>query len=464
MSPKLSLFISCLSVLIVLLTAPEKFSYKDDDYILFVSNIIIVNVLVYFYQNKRYFDSWIRFDTLFIIGFLIVHFQIPYLSTFGIEPVRGNYVWTNLLVVNYAIMVSGVALLLWIIGYYFFLIFGYKSLAKVPMKDYRIQTRPIFNILLISSLLTFCIQVGAQFWSGQHAGVYNWGAGATYSFLILRTLLTLSVIYLFINNKGAFTSIPSFIKTLYRNKTLFLIVIFYCCIFLYVGDRGPVMQLLIVFIGGYTLFNRNISLSSLILTVIMGSIIFTIIGLGRSSEKYGDNGNVFSKGYENFVKGEFIIPTEELASSVRILYRAIDVVPSQHPYLNGVTIGSNLIDIIPFSSNVVNIPPLYRNSTAFFTIWEKGTDFEFGDGSEIIADLYINFGVWGALPIFIIFGYYIARLTYKATYVQNHTTILIYLGLLALAIYINRSNFLVPLKPILYTIVFDFFLAKKRYA
>jgi len=400
-----------------------------------------------------------------VIGFLIVHFQIPYQSIFGIEPVKGNYIWVNPLVVNYATEVSGVTLLLWYIGNYIFYLnpSKFKQPATVS-RLYHIKTGWLFNISIISSLILFCITVGSSFWSGSHAGVYNWGPGATYSFLVFRSLLTLAVIYMFLNNRGRFVSLNSAVNVFYRNKVLFFLIIFYCLLFLFIGDRGPVLQLGLVFFGCYTLFNVNLSFSRLVVIVVSAAFLLTVIGLGRTSDANLKEGNVFTRGFEKLSNtDETLLPTEELASSVRILYRALNVVPNEHPYLNGLTIGANLIDLIPFSSRLVDIPPIYQSSTSFFTIYEKGEDFEFGDGSEIIADLYINFGIEIAYVVFLLFGYFVAWLTFNAKINRSHVVIIVYLGFIALSLYLNRSNFLFPVKYILYLIIFDRLFSKKIY-
>src|SRR5690606_36957298 len=192
--------------------------------------------------------------------------------------------------------------------------------------------------------------------------------------------------------------------------------------------------------------------------------LLTVISQGRSSDANLKEGNVFTRGFEKLSNtDETLLPTEELASSVRILYRALNVVPNEHPYLNGLTIGANLIDLIPFSSRLVDIPPIYQSSTSFFTIYEKGEDFEFGDGSEIIADLYINFGIEIAYVVFLLFGYFVAWLTFNAKINRSHVVIIVYLGFIALSLYLNRSNFLFPVKYILYLIIFDRLFSKKIY-
>src|SRR5690554_4257672 len=382
----LSSFFALISFIIILSLSPGRYTDKDDNFIFIVCLLSIINTFLYLYHTRKFYKNWLRADLFFLVGFLIVHFQIPFLSTFGIEPLRGDYIWVNKKVVNYATELSAYALLFWIVGAHLFNIVRRYKKKKVKEKNYIVKESYLYNIIFGVSLIIWIGTVGTSFWGGSHAGVYNWGTGATYAFLIMRTMLTLSIIYLFINNKGKFTTLKSFFFVFYKNKLLFTISILYCLIFLFVGDRGPVIQLGLTFLGGYVSYNNNISFRRITLFIVIGSFFLTIIGLGRTSNASDRDGNILTEGFNNLVdSNETIIPTEELASSVRIQYLALDWIPDRHPYLNGLTIWSNLIGVIPFGSQLVDIPPVYQNSTSFFTITEKGEDFQFGLGSEIIA-------------------------------------------------------------------------------
>src|SRR5690606_17602100 len=121
---------------------------------------------------------------------------------------------------------------------------------------------------------------------------------------------------------------------LLEHRWLFLISIIYFLMFLYVGDRGPIMQLGITYLLCYTLFQKRISFVKLFTIIIVGATFFTIIEYGRTRDATYREGNILTVGYDNFTKSDTQFnPTNELATSVRILYRALDVVPDYHPFL-----------------------------------------------------------------------------------------------------------------------------------
>ena len=67
----------------------------------------------------------------------------------------------------------------------------------------------------------------------------------------------------------------------------------------------------------------------------------------------------------------------------------------------------------------------------------------------------MNLGVIPTLIVALLFGYFISFLTYKQQSNPNIKYIIIYFVLLNFALYINRANFLMPLKVIVYMLVFN---------
>ena len=89
-----------LSLVGTLFLTPYKFEYFKEDSNFVLSILALVNVVVFLTTTRKFFSSWIRYDTLFLLGFLIVHFQIPFLASIGVEPEVPSYTWINKIVVN----------------------------------------------------------------------------------------------------------------------------------------------------------------------------------------------------------------------------------------------------------------------------------------------------------------------------------------------------------------------------
>lgn len=451
-----------MSLLVSLFMMPERFEYFNTNFNFLLSLLCLLNIIVFWRTTKKDYSSWIRYDTLFLLGFVIVHFQIPFLASIGVEPTEPSFVWINKKVVNYATWLSSIVVLLWILG---FLVYMNRKKIIKKATSYKVNTQKIDYLLVIIFML-FLGLVGSEFLSGNYDGGDNWGAGANYAYLLLSVTLYLKIIYFFINNQDVKIT-KSNIMTIVMNNKLFVFILgFYVLLFLAAGDRGPVMEVGLLTIGAYSIYQRKIPLGAFILMVFLGATLFTIISYGRSSDAAYRNGNILEQGYTNLQKSNSDFnPTDELATSTRILYRAIDVVPDSHPYLYGLTMMSDIAGVIPFGGSIyleaTQLPDMYKSSSYFFTILGQGSFFEFGEGSEIIADVYINLGIYGVVILMFFFGYFISFLTFNAYNTRTHRLTLVYLLLIVGAIYINRSNFFDPLRMIFYGLLIDKFLVKR---
>src|SRR5690606_713028 len=127
------------------------------------------------------------------------------------------------------------------------------------------------------------------------------------------------------------------------------------------------------------------------------------------------NESIVSRGLDNIDQTSFFGFTEELAQSVRILFRATSIFPYNQDYLYGQTMIIDISSFVPFLSRYIvdnlSIPPEYTSSTRFFTIQGQGYSYTYGEGSEIIADIYINFGFLGVVLFFSIFGLFISKVS-----------------------------------------------------
>ncbi|MBK9292024.1 MAG: O-antigen polysaccharide polymerase Wzy, partial [Bacteroidetes bacterium] len=437
---------------------PDLKSHFDNSINFWLSILVCLNVFIFFRTCLKIFKSWVRYDLFFVLGFLILHFQIPFLASIGIEPENPDFIWINKKVVNYATWLSTLCILFWILGFLINARKKYKFHCVSKIDKYRIESKWLDKGLVIFFVL-FLLVVGNSFLSGSY-NVDEWGTGATYIFLLLKVIIFLKIIYFYRNLGNIKRNRQEIISYLLNNKVFIGILVLYTYLFLVTGDRGPVLQIASINIVAYTLFYKHIKGRTLIVFFFIGAVLFGILREGRTRDASERSGNIFSEGYEAYLEQKFN-PTEEFASSVRILYRALDVVPEQHPYLYGTTLISNTVDVIPFSSVFYDIPIMYRSSTLFFTVLGQGEYYSYGEGSEIIADLYINLGPYLTILVFFIFGYFISFLTFDAHYNKNHISVIIYLVLITVAFYINRSTFLNPLKIIVYTIIIDKLFSKQ---
>lgn len=455
-----NIFFVIISIIVCVFLMPAKIDAFDSNINFILPIIGLINVFVFLSTSTKITNSWIGYDTLFLLGFVIVHFQIPFLASIGIEPSKPDFVWINKNVVNYATWLSLLAMLVWMLGFWLSSLKRIKDKTIDEEKPYKVDTKKIDTLLLVL-FLAFIGLVGSEFLSGSYNGGDNWGAGTAYVFMILRAVIILKLIYFFINNKHSYKG--KLFKSIINDKIFVVVLISFVFIFFLAGDRGPVMDVFIVMGLLYSVFYKRIKLSSFVFALILGSFLMTLLSLGRNTA----NGSILAAGLENYNKegSDNVIITEELAMSNRILYRAIDVVPDEHPYLYGATFISEIVGVIPFGGStymtLTGVPELYRSSSYFFTILGQGAFFTFGEGSEVLADIFINFGFYGVIVLMFLLGYFISYIMCKFTFGRKHVFIICYVVLVMGALYLNRSHYLDPFKVLVYSIVIDKLLTKK---
>ncbi len=457
---KNAVFVIILAILIFLM--PDKREPFNPS-LNFTLSVLYLIALVYFlFIQSRNNKNWLRFDVLFLLSYTIVHFQIPFLASIGIEPSKPSFVWINKQVVNFATWMGVLAINLWMLGFNLASDKVKYQINNLSPKPFRVNFA-IYDVLLAIFFVGFLILVGSSFFTGEVQGTDTWGGGAVYIHLIFSNLLCLRIIY-FVFTLPQNCSLLKIINQLSRNKIFSIILFMNTFLFLISGDRGPVLDTILIAGGAYALFIKPIKLNRLIFFILIGAFIFSMIGLGRGerSEGFGEK-NILERGYAEFLNNEDVNITNELASSIRIQYRALDVVPDAHPYLYGSTFLFSLTNAIPFGGSltrsIFDLPLIYTDSSLFFTYLGQGNWSTWGEGSEILADIYINFGLIGIIIIFFFFGIFSKKIAEKAS-TKNLQQVIIYMAFMMSVIYINRSHILYPLKDVVYMLFLNYIFTK----
>lgn len=456
----LNFILSLLVLLILFLQIPKHYSLKDNDYNLFIISLTLLNNFLFLNVNKSILNNWINFNTFFTIGFFIVHFQVIFLDSLGIPPTDLPFVWINDSVVNYSTWLSCIAITFYVL---FSLLFFLNRLnyKKISIPTTIIKTNKL-DITIIILFIIFLISVGASFLSGNYDGGGNWGAGASYTLIMLRSCLIIRIVYFFYNYLVIKREL-NFVKYLLNNKVFIVIVFLFLIVFLNAGDRGPIIEIGLIIIFLFSLFVKRISLGLLIFVIIGGSFLMTILREGRAIKD--SNESIVSRGLDNIDQTSFFGFTEELAQSVRILFRATSIFPYNQDYLYGQTMIIDISSFVPFLSRYIidnlSIPPEYTSSTRFFTIQGQGYSYTYGEGSEIIADIYINFGFLGVVLFFSIFGLFISKVSIITHKSYQFLPLIILVVYCSCSIYLNRSVFFYPLQLIFFTVLFDYIFRKK---
>ena len=162
---------------------------------------------------------------------------------------------------------------------------------------------------------------------------------------------------------------------------------------------------------------------------------------------------------------ETCIPiTAELASSQKTLQYAVDNVPSKHDYLYGSFQLRNILSTIPFSSRItssfLDSHWKYRSSAFFITYLIQGDFYIYGNGTSLIADLYLSFGLIGIIIGMLFLGVVIKKIERKVILNPNASiyNIVLYISFCGYAIIEARSGVFSPINFICFSLLLTYLI------
>lgn len=453
-------------LLIVGLIQPERSEVVNYSLLSLYLAISIFSIMSVFYCNRTN-KNLCRIDVFFIVGFCIVHFQWPLMKVLGVELEELTQYWVDSERMNYGTWLSCLGIVSWSFFYIsakdFFEIRNYKN----PNVNNVIDNYIDFKLLAIVSYIFFALFIvtaGSSFLSGgaykgDDGGPAAEGIGAYVQLLLNISLLIYSVVVM-IKLKQENQKIE--IKKIFNlNKPFFILATSYILLFISVGDRGTAIQLIIalgVLIGS---FIYPIKFKLFASMLVFFAIVMSVIGLGRGEEGMADGYSAYqaTKSESPFL-ASFFLPTLQLSNSARTLYSAISNVPEQHDYFQGRLMLGNILGTVPLARKTYleffDTPSYEMSSSAYITYLKRGINPKSGEGTSLIADIYLNFGYLGVVLIMGVLGLFFSRLDHELVTKRNLYLLVIATIVASLSLYIGRANVLVFVKSIFWAILFVF--------
>ena len=185
--------------------------------------------------------------------------------------------------------------------------------------------------------------------------------------------------------------------------------------------------------------------------MIFGIIIMSLFGALRGS---GDFALTENQDWYQY--------TRDLIVNNRNLYVIYDYV-DKNGILWGISFLGPLLSVIPFLqslvANALGIPYYLLASPAFTTYLEFGDYPPLGLGSNIVADVYLAFGLFGVLISFYLLGRFIVYSRMQMWKGKIYYMIVYYI-MSAGAIYMCRDTFLHSFKTIVWAIALIYIISK----
>lgn len=370
--------------------------------------------------------GFLNFYTLFLFGFFVINYMHPVF----IYP-NDNFLGAYQFPYNQNMICSGLALAQ--LGISCFMFGGicsktdkyYKAPNLSPLKN---RCGYILNFALIVCLcLCFYVFVILRATSFTH--LYP-------RFIMLIVAL---LIYAFYTNYEHYSS---FKKLILKNKKIFLSFFLFFLSLIVIGSRGPIIFLSLSLVIIWYIYYCHIRTAYLILFLFSGLMFMTIITITRISSV-----NLLNSSFYDVVKYgiDFISSSDEviwvlftdLIVNTRNLYDAM-VYPTCFGYLLGASYIQNLFVIIPFGGDyftqlLLGVTAREVNTGYILTLWNSAN---YGLGTNMIGDLYMNFAEYGVVIGMLLLGV-LSSICEKCKTI-NQT--FIYIALVANSFYLPRAS------------------------
>lgn len=458
------------------------FSYIDNRTDLFVPQVSMLIVLVVLccfllYQQSSEFRSyWYKPSNIFLLGYIIVNFQYVVDLLVGFKSYSDFYIP---FVVNRATYISVLGLLAFVVGYFL-------SNSRIKRTRARRSVVVNFKLIVFFQLLFFvgwCYTIDLKALVSGFSYFEYAGGSAQAFFENLFYGSTLAILAAEVSNAKVI-KIDSF-KSFIRHGSIlsWLLITLYILLRLVSGDRGPALYTLLAIFFAYIMTRkRAFPTKRIIIPVLILAIALNIVGMARSmdlSKSFSERAVLAFTDYSHSSESRFsdrtIIPlTEELAISTRCNLIAIDLVDNlNHPFHYGHYLFYQIVQCVPFVpaflSNKLQIKPDELSSNILMTDVYYGRHDFAQIGTTVIADSYLDFGIWGVLMMLFVIGYIYKKIDYGVCISLPSTWFLIIAVLLfaSMSIYIPRSTFVFQIKQLIPTSVIYYMnkkLMSKKYA
>lgn len=386
---------------------------------------------------------------LFLFAFYIVFYQRPIDYILGFVDGWFYVGKTSLMLLS--LKYSTIGIICFYIGYSYQ---ADKKQVAISRKEYRASVAPPKFYSLITSLLLLGIFIlvpksvlmggyGQQMLS--EAGPFNYMSSWCSSF-ILAFLVQFSLNEKKRREIQALT-IKQFLKKigLWQNINVLL----YALIVLNVGDRGPLIVVSLAYYISYVIVCKT-KISKLVIAIalvvgISGSMYLGFTKQFRDNNSFLDRVEAISDNRDNIGYISFFSPTFELSGSYNCLPFSIEMIEQGNNYGYGTLQVASFLSTIPFVNRFLHLPVSSSYQISHFV---QGDDITYGNGTNCIADLYLDGGLLLIIIGMLIWGRML-RWFEVSLFTESYHSLFVFcmaFFFLSHVVYIPRSTILSPLK------------------
>lgn len=434
---------------------------------LFLLTVSVMALFAYFisaiHLSKEYDRfSWVGLFNFFSLGYLIVHIHNPLLSCFVEEIKYYNKNWFSVDHVCSSAALSLAGYLAFLIVYTFFKSRDRGILTDKPTTTLSLTIlKWVVLVLAIASYVAFFVFLGLageKYRSGIYSGGGDyWGSGATYAFLVFQIFLFSAIILDLYRLRILYERLTSIQFIMRQNPLVLGIAGLFILVSIYVGDRGPVMQIIMLYAAAYGIYFGKIRLLKFTLFVLIGAIAMSYLARYRTSFEGVSFEDKIEEGKYQMSQTKWYQPTAELGTSFRCV-PASELIVENNGLFWGFFKINNFASCIPFASRFL-APNLGMGmsgvtSSRYLTSVMIGPTSTIGVGTTVVADIYLDFGFPGVLILMGFIGWFFARLENRSVTCYSLMYFSAYLLFVSIAFYWSRAHFFPHSKLILWGLIF----------
>jgi oligosaccharide repeat unit polymerase len=211
------------------------------------------------------------------------------------------------------------------------------------------------------------------------------------------------------------------------NKTLIIYTLLFIVLILLTGSRTFPLQVILICCALFTTFYKPISLMKFVPMLLLGVLGMFVVNVLRGGD----------------TTLELVDSVMDLIICNRNTYVAIDYVD-----ISGMTFGKSMLSVvlapIPFMQSIFfwifSLNPSDTSSGNLITKITLGVDDSaLGFGTNIIADLYMSFGMIGVILFMFLLGRYVAKFLWLAK--SNIYALVAYSVMISYSVFLVRAEF-----------------------
>ena len=446
----------------------------------FVLSILVsvgISLFIFFFIKdigKKLKKQYFRISIFFILGFLIVHFQIYIDYLLGNTKFFNFNYFINTQIAPKALIVSALAINIFFIGYILRIFFQYIRTEPTKIKIYNFNSTKKLEWFIFLLFLGFLGFANFNYFKGNYGRV-ELGAIATHiqTFFLYSVSAYIILVSYKIKRDNLHLSLIKFLFSF--SIPIFILLGIYMVFVLVSGDRGPLIQISLLFFAGFVYTqNKKINPIVYMMSIGLATVLITILGIIRSMKpgaSFVERSNQAAELNTTLTAQRSFSPsTFELAISLRTLNAAVDYTKNNGPKY-GLVQFNQFIAIVPGLGSLFRSITGYENkdliSADILTHHILGSHPSHGLGTSCVADVYLDYEIFGVVIYFLIFGFFVRGIEYKVfkNHIPNLLIWVIAFVFIYKAIYIGRSSITILLREciVIYIIIRLFNLRATNY-